>query len=101
MSGEGQLTGRGEPVGRLGRPQHAFGAGVVRRVAGLAHPLEVGGGERGAQLLTLGAALDGGLQLGDVGRRPGQHRARDRARRGLAAPEAEDGEARAEREADE
>ena len=89
-------------VGRARRPQDALGAGVEGRVAGLAHPLQVGGGQRGAQVLALGdrrTALCSAGMSADVPVSTGRC---DRGRRrGPAALESEDGEAGAERERDE
>ncbi len=102
MSRQCELAGGGESVGRARVAQDALGAGVVGRVAGLPHALQVGGGQGGAQVLAVRGPADGALQLGDVRRRSGQHGALDRRRRrGPAAlRDQEDGEADAERESD-
>ena len=87
------------------RGEDPAGARVEAGIAGLAHALEIGRGERDAQVGAVGRGADGALQSGDVGRRAGQHRLDERRAahgvRGLlaaAGEQREHGEARAEGE---
>ena len=80
------------PSGVRGAPQHAFGARVVRRVAGLAHPLQVGRGQRG----RAGPRARRGRRAAARGCRPScrsARAARPRAGADSPPPRSEDGEA--------
>ena len=86
-------------VGRARRAEHALGAGVEGRVAGLARPLQVGGGERRPQVLAAAARTARSAarrRRGPSAAVQGRRAAASRApARGARPPRASDGETRA------